>query len=1024
MSKINVLHLSDLHISSSEDPSSARLRESLIDDIKKITSTKEMDLDIIVVTGDIVDRGGDDSSYTIAKEFLNKLCKECGINIENTVIVPGNHDIPRRDAIKHLLNNTTIDSFNDEKKYIEYWEGIYPRFKRFNKFVEEITGRWDFKEEDLGGGVVLLKTSIGLVKVFLINSSWSTTGETDYGNLMINRWQLERLKTNTLAKEEAKLSLGLMHHPFDWFTSFEKDIIVDYLTDKRCIPVDVILHGHIHDGKMEYFGNIDRGIFSLVTGIGYPEKDSSALGRLKNGSCRYSIYNFDVEKNILSAWLRVSRSNGDFVADTMLYKSAGENGFIQKHYKSPLLLDEASIALTRPNNVFNISDAEVDSVKRVPEWVGRENELALVTSRKISVLAINGTGGQGKSALASEILRRHSRGNNAKYEAGIWIDCRELPHSLHFKVIETLDSLSGGIENAALYRDEKLEDTIKRFVRYLKKYKLLLVFDNIDAYVKVDTEGATAEFKPILDSILNTEHESLVILTCRPALIHDSGAFQNLKLSGLSAQDGIEFFKKRGVILQKDNEEKYCIKIVELTKGHPYWLGLIAGQIKSDRDSLKKCVEKFTRGEISERSRIQEYFKDIWDQLNKERQKLLRYLVEAHRPLTDNEVSILDRGPDKVRQELRRLERLGLVEPHEGTNESIISYQVHPLIREFIHETFSPAAQEQFVQRVLYIFLPRQLVDILFTKGSNLDEFDSLDPRDLLESLETCLNSRNSFRALNLIEQYSHTLQNGGYHHQYQSLACRILDTVDWESYGILQRGKSSNLISNVLKQMANMGELERCRFYLKKYESKVESNTLSYLNYIGLSANIAWRTGQNSEAIALCNSYENLAVKLDATYALNNVKHIKALSLRESDHVVQALELFEELGSLDDDDESEATYLGNCARCYFKLGMFDKAEESLKKSLQLLSMDSTYSSITNIGYGYLWLAEVMFEQNQFRRSKAFLILAEKVWEEYAPGLLSHIVEKSNLYSNNIEWSEFTLSYENAKKMEYQFLNQ
>src|SRR5690606_31265660 len=137
----------------------------------------------------------------------------------------------------------------------------------------------------------------------------------------------------------------------------------------------------------------------------------------------------------------------------------------------PLLVNEVSITVEKSTDIFNISNAEVDSVKRVPEWVGREDELALLSEKKLSVLAINGTGGQGKSALASEILRRFSRGVNAKYEAGIWVDCRELPDSLHFKVIQTLDSLSGGTESAALYRDEKLDDTIKRLIKYLKKYK-------------------------------------------------------------------------------------------------------------------------------------------------------------------------------------------------------------------------------------------------------------------------------------------------------------------------------------------------------------------------------------------------------------------------------------------------------------------------------------------------------------------------------------------------------------------------
>lgn len=998
-----ILHLSDLHISASEDPSSARLRESLIEDIKKMIDEKGINIDAIAMTGDVVDKGGDDRSYEIATVFFNDLIDQCGLKSENILFVPGNHDVPRREAIKFLLENTTDDSFNDEAKFIEYWETIYPRFKKFNNFVKTLTGRSDFPDDNLGSGAYLVNTPNGTMKFLLINSSWSAIGNSDYGKLKVSRWQLERLRNNLYAKENADITLALMHHPVDWLAKSEQQVLYDYLTDKRCTPSDILLHGHIHDGKVEHISTPDRNIISLVTGLGYPEKSEKGLERLKNGSCRYSIYCFDVENNKMSTWLRVSRGNGEFVADTLLYKNAGESGYFEQLYKMPLSLREISTSLSFPTK-FDISIAEVDSVKRVPEWVGRESELSLIDSKRISVLAITGTGGQGKSALASEILRRNARGENSKYDAGIWIDCRELPDSLHFKIIQTLDSLSGGKESTALYRDEKLEDTVKRFSKYLVDYNLLLVFDNIDAYVKVDTEGPTSELEPFLNSFLNIEHGSLIILTCRPSFIHDSADFYNLKLSGLSLDDGIEFFKKRGVRFEKGNDENSCKKIIDLTNGHPYWLGLIAGQINSGRDTLKKLVEKFSRREVPERRRIQEYFKNIWDQLNKERQKLLRYLVEAHRPLTDHEISILDRGPHKVKQELRRLERLGLVEPHENVNE-ITSYQVHPLIREFIHETFTPQAQEQFVQRVLYIFLPRGIVDILFTKNSDFNGFDSVSPSALLESLETCLNSRNTFKALTLIEEYRFKLQNGGFHHQYQSIACRILDTIDWEDSNILHRSKSISFIKNIMEQLVYMGEVTRYTYYLKKYESLIEPNTLAYLSYLILEVDIAWRTGEYTRSIQLSYKCEELIEKLDITYGIKSVKFTRALALRESGKVQEALELFNEIKLTDDDEDDTATHLGNCARCYLKLKDYKKAKEYLTKSLRLLINDDAYISCTNVGYAYVWLAELMFEQQEYEDSKFFLLLGEKVWGEYAPGLLPNIMEIKKRYSTNEDWS-------------------
>ncbi|GKU77260.1 metallophosphoesterase [Paenibacillus sp. L3-i20] len=365
MGNLGVLHLSDLHISSSEDPSASRLRESLIDDIKRVSENRNIKINAIAMTGDVVDKGGDDRAFEIAKDFFNELSEKCEIRKDNIIFVPGNHDVPRREAIEHLITNSKADSFNDENKLTEYWETIYPRFKKFNKFVCEVTGRSDFVEEDFGSGAVLIKTPNGVIKFLLINSSWSTLGEKDFGSLMINRWQLERLKNNILITEKADLTLTLMHHPLDWFSATERKVLIEYLTDKRCIPTEVILHGHIHDGKIEYFGNADKNIMSLVTGIGYPEKTNYGLGRLKNGSCRYAIYNFNTEICKLSTCLRISRDNGDFVADTLLYKVAGESGYFERQYKVPLIIETAKAIDTNQSEIDISSVVEIIDTKLI-----------------------------------------------------------------------------------------------------------------------------------------------------------------------------------------------------------------------------------------------------------------------------------------------------------------------------------------------------------------------------------------------------------------------------------------------------------------------------------------------------------------------------------------------------------------------------------------------------------------------------------------------------------------------------------
>ncbi|WP_158674415.1 metallophosphoesterase [Lysinibacillus antri] len=1006
MNNVNILHLSDLHINFNEDSSCSILRESLIEDINKIKENKNIKIDIVAMTGDIIDKGTGDKSYALAEEFFNELASKCEIEKEKFLFVPGNHDIPRKSLIKHQLHNKSSEDLFKEDLATEYWDLASSRFNSFNTFVKNFTGREDFLNENLGGAVTTFEINSKVIRFLLINSSWCSLDNEDYGLLKIGKWQLERIRSLINKTEPTDLTFALMHHPIDWLTTDEQKLLTHYLTDTKYIQANYILNGHIHTGKIETTTTPDSTLASLVTGIGYPNKGEKGLSKIKNGQCRYSIYNFNFENNLLTTYLRISLDNGYFVADTQLYQIAGEDGSFTKN----IYPQNHTLLKNNYADNFDISSIEVDSIKKVSDWVGREEEFTLIESKKISVLAITGTGGQGKSALASEILRRYSRGSNKKYDVGIWIDCRELPHSLHYKIIETLEKLTDGKESVSLYRDEKLEDTINRLEAHLKIYKLLIVFDNIDAYVNVDTEQVSKELEPFLNCFLNIEHNSFIIFTCRPSLIYHNADFHSIKLTGLSEEDGIQFFNKRGIKLEKNNSVEYSNKIISMTQGHPYWLGLIAGQVAAGRDNFKKLIENYSVGQVYERARLQEYFKSVWDQLSKDRQRLLRYLVEAHRPLNQLEISILENGPDKIRKELRRLERFGLVEPHESVSNDITSYQVHPLVREFIHETYTPSAQEQYVQKVLYVFLPRNIVDILFNKNTDLTGSTIPSPSALLESLETCLNSRNSAKALTLMEQYKNALLDNGYHHQSLSISCRILDSIDWNEHKIAFRSKSVLFLRSLIRQLIYFGD-KTYENYLKKYETLVEPNTLPYLRYLTLLTDVEWRIGNYNKSIHYSYEYEKLANSLDNFTEHRDIKYTRALSLRDFGEVEEALSLFNELK---DTSVKEAEYLGNCAKCYHKLGDFDKAETLIKQSLELLLEDSSYSSFTNLGYAYLWYSEIMYDKEDFKTSKELLFDAKDIWEEYAPGFTSIIHNKIEEYSNNSIWNSIKTNNKNG----------
>jgi tetratricopeptide (TPR) repeat protein len=963
-----------------QQPEYDRVRNNLIEDLRTIVKNNSLSLDSIAVTGDIVDRGGGQKHFGTASEFFKKLTTTLGIDANSIAIVPGNHDIPRRQIVTECAAKYDVDHFSNlnRQQFEEDWEALNLRFNSYYSFVNELVP--DYCKFNYGAGIRHYNTSNGIkVQFILLNSVWLTSGTTDYGRIGVGKWQLESLKECQDPTDIPDITVALMHHPVQWLSEQDRNTTLAFLRDKSFLGANVLLHGHIHDGGIDLSTDPDSCLLSLVSGIGYPaEKDIS-----KPSHCRYALYNFNLDAGMVDIWLRCTSSEGTFAADTLLYKAAKENGRLQIPFKDTEIIQDSS---TQDKTVY----FEVDPIPIVSDWVGRSEQIDLLFSPKIKIASITGVGGQGKTALAAEFLRRSTRRGNPEYSRGFWVNCRELPESLHIKIIQLLEALSGGKESANLYRDEKLEDTIKRFLRHLQSQRLLIVFDNVDAYVDGDTESPKWELKPIVEMIINNQHSSLVIITCRPPLNDSSAAFRHIQLPGLSIPEGVALFRKRGIELINNNDSAYCEKLVELTGGHPWWLGLIAGQIQSGHDSVKSCVEKFSAGNVTPKGRIQKYLENVWSILNKDKRKLLRHLVESARPLNVAEIGkALDgMGPEKIKQEVRRLIKFGLMEPHENS-----SYYVHPLIREFVHENFSAAEQRKYVFKILRVFLPSEIVNAMLQNPKGLGSLSTIPKTipDTVDSIETCLTSRNPEEALALLTRFQAILIEGCQNHIFTSLACRVLDAIDWKQTQLLSQSAGVKLLQNNIGLLCALGDNEKAEYYLSLYATFVETNTPAYLGYYLTKADMLWSQGNFDKAKEALKEFDAIEKQTSIkAWANQGIDNLRGLILRDSGNVGDALHLFlsDSKNESDPNQASSASCDGNIARCYQKLTRYPDAEVLLRSSLGKLKSDNSNGSRRNIGYAYQWIAELYIAKNDFPKAKAFVLLARLAWEECAPGLL------------------------------------
>lgn len=125
MTSLRLLHISDLHFTANPIPASdvddkaavsdldALIRvpdrsEQLLRDLRRAFPAEEDWPDAIVVSGDLVDRGGTDhdadgrGEFDVAVEFLERLAGLFGLGNDRVLIVPGNHDIDWTEGLGRL----------------------------------------------------------------------------------------------------------------------------------------------------------------------------------------------------------------------------------------------------------------------------------------------------------------------------------------------------------------------------------------------------------------------------------------------------------------------------------------------------------------------------------------------------------------------------------------------------------------------------------------------------------------------------------------------------------------------------------------------------------------------------------------------------------------------------------------------------------------------------------------------------------------------------------------------------------
>ncbi|HTO37837.1 MAG TPA: metallophosphoesterase [Brumimicrobium sp.] len=281
---IRILHLTDFHLNNK----TLKDWNDYIEDsffLKLDELQREKKIELVVFTGDLIDKAGEDFGSTINglnkfKEIIiNPIIEKLDIDVSKFIICPGNHDINRCADTKMdeigILGG--LDSIEEINNFINSEDANYDKIKRIKEYKEfefELYEKIKPKKTHSKFKFSIIHEMNGKsIGISSINSSWRCYGENDFSNLLIGENQLN---DNYRFIKDCDVKIALVHHHLDWLSDIEKQIIKSHFS----INYDLILSGHEHQTDTEFVKNLSGTSLRIIS--------PSGLNQIRNKSIEYA----------------------------------------------------------------------------------------------------------------------------------------------------------------------------------------------------------------------------------------------------------------------------------------------------------------------------------------------------------------------------------------------------------------------------------------------------------------------------------------------------------------------------------------------------------------------------------------------------------------------------------------------------------------------------------------------------------------------------------------------------------------
>ncbi|MBE2220823.1 MAG: hypothetical protein IAF02_04750 [Anaerolineae bacterium] len=306
------------------------------------------------------------------------------------------------------------------------------------------------------------------------------------------------------------------------------------------------------------------------------------------------------------------------------------------------------------------------------------------------IVALDGLGGMGKTALADKVAR--SIIGQLGFEEIAWTTAKQT----HLSSLGRLKIESGRPALTFPLLIEKLADQfeipdlpnmtqLKRqqiVNNYLRERACLVVIDNLET---------VADYRSLLPELRANQNPSKFLLTSRLRLFDEPGVY-SLSLKELSRESAFELLREEasrtGFSTLSDSTNEDLQKIYDAVGGHPLALKLVVGQLRFR--SLSRVLDRYEVGGQKGSDKIFDYiYQEIWETLDDNSKMILLALSQASEIgfTFDHIMSISGLSEMHVDQSLENLILLSLVDLGGSLHER--RYRLHRLTEVFLLTMFN-----------------------------------------------------------------------------------------------------------------------------------------------------------------------------------------------------------------------------------------------------------------------------------------------------------------------------------------------